>query len=241
MQAAMPRRSYSYAYGPHPEQVADLHLPAIVEGPGPAPNFVEGPGPAPKVVVLIHGGFWRARYGKELMTPLAEDLAERGMAAWNVEFRRLDKDGGWPATAEDVAASIDFLRDELGHEPIAAVGHSAGGHLALLMADRVPRIVGQAAVSDLVEGSRLGLGGGVVDDFAGGALREASPIERAPLGVPVLLVHGTEDEDDTATLYERFAACGGDVTLSLREGERHMEHIDPTSGAWQEVVAWLTA
>ena len=219
----MPARSYSHRYGPHPEQIADLHGDA-----GPA-------------VVLIHGGFWRARYDRSLMTPLAEDLAARGLAAWNVEFRRLDKDGGWPATAQDVAASIDFLRDELGHEPIAAVGHSAGGHLALLMADRVPRVVGQAAVSDLVEASRLGLGAGVVDDFAGGALEAASPIERAPLGVPVLLVHGTEDEDVPASQSERFAAKGGDVTLSLRQGEGHMEHIDPRSGAWQEVVAWLTA
>ena len=58
--------------------------------------------------------------------------------------------------------------------------------------------------------------------------------------MPVLLVHGTDDEYVPASLSERFAARGGDVTLSLREGEGHMEHIDPRSGAWQEVVAWLT-
>ena len=96
------------------------------------------------------------------------------------------------------------------------------------MADRVPRIVGPGGG----ERPRGGLAPaasatGVVDDFAGGALDEASPIERAPLGVPVLLVHGTEDEDVPASLSERFAARGGDVTLSLREGEGHMEHIDP--------------
>ena len=245
MQAAMRARSYSHHYGTHPEQVADLHLPKSVEGAAPSPLLGMGPGPSAflgmPVVVLIHGGFWRARYGRDLMTPLAEDLAERGLGAWNVEYRRLDKDGGWPATAHDVAAAIDYLRDELGHEPIAAVGHSAGGHLALLMADRVPRIVGQAAVTDLEEASRLGLGQGVVDRFAGGALAEASPIARAPLPVPVLLVHGTEDDMVPASLSERFAARGGDVTLSLREGEGHMEHIDPRSGAWAEAAAWIAA
>ena len=234
MQAAMPARSYCHRYGPHPEQVAALHLPGT--GDGSDPSAVLGM----PVVVLIHGGFWRARYGRDLMTPLAEDLADRGLAAWNVEYRRLHTDGGWPATAQDVAAAIDFLRDDLGHEPIAAVGHSAGGHLALLQADRVPRIVGQAAVTDLVEASRLGLGMGVVDTFAGGALVEASPIERAPLPLPVLLVHGTEDPDVPVSQSERFAARGGDVTLSLRDGEGHMEHIAPQSGAWDEVVAWLT-
>jgi pimeloyl-ACP methyl ester carboxylesterase len=174
------------------------------------------------------------------MTPLAEDLAARGMAAWNVEYRRLDCGGGWPATAEDVAAAIDFLRDELGHVPAAAVGHSAGGQLALLQAGRVERIVGQAAVSDLAEAARLRLGDGVVDRFAPGAPDAASPIAHAPLPVPVLLVHGTADEDVPAALSERFAARGGDVTLSLHEGAGHMEHVDPRSAMWREVAEWLT-
>ena len=216
-----------HRYGPHAEQVADLHLPEGGETPG--------------VVVLLHGGVWRKRYDRSLMRPLAEDLVARGLGAWNVEYRRLHSGGGWPVTAEDVGAAIDHLITVLGHAPLAAVGHSAGGHLALLQADRVPRIVAQAAVTDLEEASRLGLGDGVVDRFAGGALAAASPIARAPLPVPVLLVHGTEDDTVPASLSERFAARGGDVTLSLRHGEGHMEHIDPRSAAWDEAVAWVTS
>jgi acetyl esterase/lipase len=193
-----------------------------------------------RVVVLIHGGFWRERYRRDLMAGLAEDLVERGFGVWNVEYRRLDCGGGWPATAHDVAAAIDVLRDELGHEPYAAVGHSAGGHLALLQGGRVQRIVGQAAVSDLQEAARLGLGDGVVDRFAPGAPAEASPIAHAPLPVPVLLVHGTADPDVPPELSERFAARGGDVTLSLHEGAGHMEHLDPQSAMWQEAAEWLT-
>jgi acetyl esterase/lipase len=147
--------------------------------------------------VLLHGGFWRERYRRDQMVPLADDLAARGLASWNVEYRRLDCGGGWPVTVDDVRAAVDHLRS-LGHEPIAAVGHSAGGYLALMLADRVPAIVAQAAVTDLEEAMRRGLGDGgdVAERFAGGApMWEASPIRRAPLGVPVLLVHGTADVD----------------------------------------------
>ena len=48
-------------YGALPDHVANLHLPA---GTGPFP-----------VVVLVHGGFWRARYGRELEHAVARDPA----------------------------------------------------------------------------------------------------------------------------------------------------------------------
>ena len=230
----MGRRSYSRRYGPHPEQVADLVLP---EGDGPFP-----------VVALVHGGFWRAMYRRDLMEGLADDLAARGIAAWNVEYRRLDAGGGWPQSAEDVVAAIDHLADVDAplalHEGVAVVGHSAGGHLALIAAaeGRAARAVGQAAVSDLEEARLLNLGRGVVDRFADGApLDEASPICRAPLPVPVLLVHGAQDDTVPASMSEAFAARGGDVTLSVRAGEGHFEHLDPQSGAWAEVVAFLAS
>ena len=221
----MGRRSYLRRYGTHPEQVAELSLP---EGPGPFP-----------VVALVHGGFWRNRYRRDLMEGLVDDLVARGRAAYNVEYRRLDAGGGWPQSARDVVAAIDDLG-----EPVDVVGHSAGGHLALIAAaeGRAERVVGQAAVTDLAEGARLRLGDGVVGRFADGAdLDEASPIRRAPLPVPVLLVHGADDDTVPASMSEAFAARGGDVTLSVRAGEGHFEHIDPASGAWAEVVTWLAS
>jgi acetyl esterase/lipase len=216
-------RSYLHRYGNHPEQVAELHLP---------------PADPRAVVVLVHGGFWRERYSRDEMARLAEDLVARGLGAWNVEYRRLDCGGGWPTTVEDVRAAVGALR-ALGHEPAAAIGHSAGGHLALWLADLVPRVVGQAAVSDLVAASRLRLGDGAVDRFAGDALEAATP----PLPqVPTLLVHGTADDLVPVALSVALAERAGDhVALSVRAGEGHFEHIDPRSEAWQEVVAWLDA
>src|SRR3989442_11589839 len=88
----------SLPYGDGPSQVADLYRPqGIVALP---------------VVVLIHGGFWRAGYDRSLMNPLARDLARRGMAVWNLEYRRVGQvGGGWPGTFADVAAGIDHLAD----------------------------------------------------------------------------------------------------------------------------------
>jgi acetyl esterase/lipase len=220
--AAMRRRSYLHRYGPHPEQVADLHLPG------------EAADGASRVVVLVHGGFWRERYRRDLMTPLAEDLVARGLGAWNVEYRRLDCGGGWPVTLEDVHAAIAHLRG-LGHGPVAAVGHSAGGQLALLCAGLVPAVVGQAAVTDLEAASRLRLGDGVADRFATAALADASPVRRAPLPARTLLVHGTADDTVPASMSDGFPGA----EVSLREGEGHFEHLDPRSGAWQEVAEWL--
>jgi acetyl esterase/lipase len=94
-------------------------------------------GPAAGTVVVIHGGFWRARYDLSLGRPLAADLAARGYAAWNLEYRRALAGGGWPGTFEDVAAGIDLLATlPVDTSRVVAVGHSAGGHLAAWAAGR---------------------------------------------------------------------------------------------------------
>jgi acetyl esterase/lipase len=118
-------------YGPEPLQFGDLYVP---HSPGPHPT-----------VILIHGGYWRARYGLDLMNSLAEDLAQRGYAAWNIEYRRVgDPGGGWPGTLLDVALATDYVRElartyplDLRH--VIPIGHSAGGHLAFWLVAR-PRI-----------------------------------------------------------------------------------------------------
>ena len=118
-------------YGPEPLQFGNLYLPNT---PGPHP-----------IAILIHGGYWRARYGLDLMIGLAEDLATRGYAAWNIEYRRVgNPGGGWPGTLLDVAFATDYLRIlaptySLNLQRVVPIGHSAGCHLALWLAAR-PRI-----------------------------------------------------------------------------------------------------
>lgn len=223
------------------------------------------------MAVLIHGGFWRQRYDLRLEDKLVEDLAGRGYAVWNLEYRRLrfPRRGGWPEMFLDVAEGIDHLAqlDEasLDLDRVYAIGHSAGGHLALWAAARSglpdgapgagPRValggaVGQAAVADLEEASRLRLSGGVTKRLLKGspdALPEryalASPTARVPLGVPQLLVHGEDDgivpTDISRHHHERATAAGDDCALELVAGEGHFEHLDPASRCWAVAAAWL--
>lgn len=200
----------SLPYGPDPSQHAVLHLPP--DG---------GAGPLP-VVVVLHGGYWRAQYGLELGTPLAVDLTNAGVAALNVEYRRVGAGGGFPTTLTDVAAAVDLLAEVAGRagraldlDRVVFLGHSAGGQLAAWAASRArlpagapgagPRVaargvVTQAGVLDLVAGAEQGLGAGAVVDLLGGpptaqAARYAvaSPAALVPAPCPVVCVHGTAD------------------------------------------------
>ena len=231
-----------HRYGTHRSQVAELSLP---DGPGPHP-----------VVVLIHGGCWRQRYDRHLMDALAADLAGRGWAAWNVEYRRVGPGGGggWPETGADVAVAIDHLEDldaPLDLNRVAGVGHSAGGHLALWAAQRqgadvlLTAVVGQAAISDLDAAALQGVCGGMVERLVGGTPRElpdrygtASPARRLPLRVPALLVHGDRDDLVPVQMSRDFAAAAG-CDLAELAGDGHFEHLVPGSRAWATVVEWL--
>ena len=240
------------AYGDHADQVANLHLPPGERGPWPC-------------VVLLHGGFWRTGWDRTLMTPLAVDLARRGYAAWNVEYRRVGQEGGWPGTFEDVAAAIDHLVrvDEVDVSRVMTCGHSAGGHLALWLATRHrlpagalggrPRVhpisvVAQAGVCDLERAWRDNLGAGAVTDLLGGSPRDvsdryatASPAARGPLGVPQLLVHGENDDIVPVSQSRDQAARDPRAELVEPPGADHFDVIDSTHEAWATVVERLPA
>lgn len=152
--------------------------------------------------VLVHGGWWRQRHDRHLMDPLAEDLVARGRTVANLEFRRTDGDGGWPVTLEDVVAALDALAGLVPAAPPVLVGHSSGGHLALLAASEraVAGVVALAPITDVAACARDGLGEGGVADFLGvdlaaapALVRRASPRENLPIGRPLLVVHGVAD------------------------------------------------
>ena len=200
------------------------------------------------VAVLIHGGFWRRRYGLELEGGIARDLVARGGAVWNVEYRRLGDGGGWPHTLDDVRAAIGALPLEAAR--VVAIGHSAGGQLAVWAAAEglVPAAVSQAGALDLHELARLGTSDNVVHQFLGGTPDEvphrydaASPLRRLPIGVPLLLVHGERDDDVPVHISREFAAAAGDdCELVVIGDESHYEHLEPGSRCWKAVIEWLS-
>ncbi|MFD1660350.1 alpha/beta hydrolase family protein [Streptomyces caeni] len=142
------------AYGDHPDQVIDFYAPREAE------RTATGATDLAPLVVVLHGGAWRAPYDRAHITPFADFLARRGFAVANVEYRRgvlipaqADREGGsggtgpvagrWPDTFDDVAVALDALpalvREALPQaDPRRTVitGHSAGGHLALWAAAR---------------------------------------------------------------------------------------------------------
>jgi len=213
------------------------------------------------LVVAIHGGFWRAAYGLDHLRPFCAALAARGFAVASLEYRRLgEPGGGWPGTLDDVQLACLSLASGVEAHALDVsgallVGHSAGGHLALWAAARVRPagtlpwvgVVGLAAVSDLLEASRLDLSRGVVHEFLGGKpekvparYQEASPAAFLPLGVPTTLVHGTNDEDVPYAMSQAYVkraqAAGDRARLVTLEGGGHFDVIAPTSAFWPQVT-----
>ncbi len=192
---ATPGAYQRIGYGAGADQYGELWPP--VTGAG-----TPGAGTAAPVVVLIHGGYWRARYRLDLMHALAADLAGRGYAVWNLEYRRMDTPGGgWPGTFADVAAGVDALAgideragtdaragvDGLDLSRVALVGHSAGGHLALWAGAhrrsrpavvRAGLVVSLAGVTDLTRAAELGLSNNAVPELLGGTPAEVPAVYR---------------------------------------------------------------
>jgi acetyl esterase/lipase len=217
-------------YGEHPDHVADLRLPAASTAAAP-------------LVVVVHGGFWRAAFDRHHAASQAQALADAGYAVASIEYRRVGQDGGgYPGTLDDVAAALDAVPDLVADAApgavdvgrVVLVGHSAGGHLALWAAarhrlppgsrwhrERDPALVGVvalAAVSDLVAAEGDGLG----DDAVAAMLREpaadhpeADPARLLPTGVPTVLVHGTADVPVPVRQSLRMAAAAAEAGADL--------------------------
>lgn len=230
-------------YGDDPSQWVDLHEPE---------------GESRGLVVVIHGGFWKAQYGAEYGAPLAADLAGRGWTAANVEYRRVGNGGGFPRTLDDVHAAIGAVADRA-DGPLVTLGHSAGGHLATWAAARgrfdrwadgppVTHVVSQAGVLDLRAAVRKGLGTGAAIAFLGdtdeATYERADPMTQLPLDVPVWAVHAKDDDTVPFSQARRYVeaatSAGAEATLVEVSGG-HFGVIDPASEAWAACVAVLDA
>lgn len=247
--------SERFAYGSGPSQFGELWLP---QAGAPAP-----------VVVMVHGGCWQSSYGLDLMHALSEDLRDAGVAVWNIEYRRLgESGGGYPGTFADVGAAVDALRGLATTHPLnlakaVAVGHSAGGHLALWAAAR-PRLPANspiasrdplrltgvltlAGINDLAAYAENGPacgGAATIDRLTGASGRPAdtaytdtSPRALLPLGVPQIVASGSRDGIVPAEFGRAYAAAAkaaGDRAEEITiPSADHFALIAPGSSAWK--------
>lgn len=236
------------SYGPLPVQTGELFVPT---GHGPHP-----------VVVLLHGGCWRAEYDRAYARHLAGALRDDGVAAWLPEYRRIgEPGGGWPGTFRDVGAAVDHLRALAGPHRldlarVVVAGHSAGGHLALWAAARgtlvpsgdlampdplpVRGVVGLAAITDLAAYSARSGCGASVPGLLGGAPAEvparvamASPVALTVATVPVWLVTGSADPIVPATQGAALVAAQPSRSVAIRPVEG--------AGHFELVAPWTSA
>lgn len=242
MKLAPPPADARIAYGTDPNQFGEIRVPKI-RGSFP-------------LVMNIHGGFWRAKYDLTHAGHLCAALTAKGLATWNVEYRRVgNPSGGWPGTFEDIRNAYRFMfqlakRFNLDSAKVLVMGHSAGGQLALCLAAHEPslkRVVSLAGVVDLQQAWELHLSNDAVVDFLGGKpseipehYREADPMQISiPHATTQWLIHGAEDAVVPSYLSRNYAEQkkmrGEDVHYLEISTAAHFDLIDPRSKAWPRV------
>lgn len=213
-------------YGPHPDHVIDLWA---------SRGAIGG-------AVLVHGGFWRDQWGRDTVAGWGAALADVGISAAAIGYRRLGSGGGIPATLSDVAEAVEVALG-LVAGPWVLVGHSAGGHLAAWAGasgtSRPVATVGVGGIYDLRPEVASHLGSGAVATFSPDGAH--SPILMDPPPGPVTLVHGYDDDRVPASQSAAYAdvleRSGAAVTLDVVADTGHFEVLDTRSSMWGRVAA----
>jgi acetyl esterase/lipase len=217
-----------HPYGKAPSQFAELWLPANTAGNAP-------------LVAFVHGGCWLSQYSIEHSHALATALTQAGYAVWNIEYRRVgEPGGGWPGSLEDIKAALALLHTlappGIDANSLVLVGHSAGGHLALLAANTTPAI-GLAPIIDIAHYARgEGSCNAAAVQFMGAlptenptAYRAATPVlqsrDRALMG----------SQDHIVPAQDRYLPAG----YSHWPDAGHFDWVHPGTPAWQEFLLQL--
>jgi acetyl esterase/lipase len=225
-----PEPDQTLRYGDGADHVVDVWLPAAGDRP---------------LVIVIHGGFWRAEYDRTHTRLLCAALRDGGWPVAAIEYSRV---AGRPdATVHDVREAAARIPRQMPGAGLVLLGHSAGGHLALWLASTCPpaNLVGTLAlapVADLVAAHSAGLGNGAVAEFLGGLPRRRPDLDPMLLGQPagvVTLIHGTDDTTVPPALSRSYVGTHPNVRLVELPGTAHFELIDPASRAWPTVQSEL--
>jgi acetyl esterase/lipase len=233
--------------------------------PGPLPDIgleilvPEGEGPFP-ATVLVHGGGWVGG-SPSLMRDLARFLTGEGYLTVNAPYTLSNGIAGYPIAVDDVACAARYAAAHPdGDGTVALIGHSAGAHLAALVALDGGIYGGSCPLPDPVSPGRLiGLAGpydvarlgpfllpffGVGPDEDPEIWAAGNPLLRATNnpGLTTLLMHGENDGlvdlRFASDFAEALAAAGSEVVVEVVEGARHNDMHDPEL-VGDLIVTWL--
>lgn len=229
---------FDYAYGESEFQFGRLWL-------APAAQSTS------RLVILLHGGCWLNQFDMQHTFPLATALAQEGYHVWSIEYRRTgDIGGGWPGSFDDVKAGIRYV-NELSEQGInlensIIIGHSAGGHLALLAGREFPSIkgvIGLAAITDIVSYSDGESScEKATQSFMGGSYSQLPSLYRSanPANLIVhpntLLLHGSSD-----AIVEIEQAALEDVDSETLLDAGHFDWVHPGTDAFTLLLSRLKA
>ena len=201
-------------------------------------------------VIFIHGGCWLKDYNIRHSYPLSTALAKAGFNLWSVEYRRLgENNAAWPASLNDVSKAIANILQQTNGKPTAVMGHSAGGHLALLAtskdyeyAEHIDAVIGLAAITDMQvyvaeDGSCNQAAKALIDtaqsDFN---LAEADP-KQQPLHHNTWLLQGSADNIVPMSQTEVFGV--DNVNTLIIDDAGHFDMIHPKTDAWTVIIQQL--
>lgn len=203
-------------------------------------------------VIFIHGGCWLKSYDISHSYPLSTALTQAGFNLWSVEYRRLgENNAAWPASLNDVSKGIETILQQTNGKPTAVMGHSAGGHLALLAtskdykyAEHIDAVIGLAAITDMQayvakDGSCNQAAKALIDtaqsDFK---LAEADP-KKQPLHGNTWLLQGTADNIVPVSQAEVFGVDNDNVNTLMIDDAGHFDMIHPRTDAWTVIIQQL--
>ena len=222
------------AYGAQAEQVADVR-----DGGDRARHR--------PLLLVIHGGFWRPAFDRAHTGPMTAALAKAGWTVAAIEYRRVP--GKPDLTSGDVALALQALPGAVSRHDgrVLAIGHSAGGHLALWAASArpSPQLEGALALApaaDLRLSRDLDLGDGAARAFLGEDPERRADLDPARLPSPeieVAIVHGDADEIVPVSVSESYLTAHPRARLRRLPGVGHFALIDPETEAFGVVLGEL--
>jgi len=228
LNTTVPRKGYTrqpdIAYGAHPRQTLDLYTPDAPRADG-------------RAVIFFYGGSWDTGAKGDYLF-VAQALVAYGFTVIVPDYR-LYPEIRFPAFLEDCATATRWAADKVGTNKLFVMGHSAGAHIALMLAANTPYLA-QAGVDRLKLPAVIGLSGPydflpltsakLIDIFGGANRPEIQAITFAQAPLPsALLIHGLADTTVYPRNSEHLAAAwrlaGAPVELKLYPGVGHVDVV----------------